>query len=58
MLLNGQGAPRDPVGAIKWHLIAKTSGKGDLMLDEAQAQLSAEDRAKAQEAARKWLGAK
>ena len=58
VLLNGQGAPRDPVEAIKWHLIAKTSGKGDLMLDEAQAQLSADDRAKAQDAARKWLGAK
>jgi hypothetical protein len=38
--------------------VAKTAGKGDLMLDEALAQAAPEDRAKAEEAARKWLGAK
>ncbi len=39
-------------------LIAKTAGKGDLMLDEALADLAPEDRTKAQDAARKWLGTK
>ncbi|MEA2888143.1 MAG: monophosphatase [Bradyrhizobium sp.] len=33
-------------------------GKGDLMLDEALAQASPEERSKAEDAARKWLGAK
>ena len=43
---------------LKWHIVAKTAGKGDPMLDEAFADLSPEDRAKAEAAARKWLGAK
>ncbi len=46
----------DKVEALKWHLIAKTAGKGDPMLDEALGDLSAEDRAKAEDAARRWLG--
>jgi hypothetical protein len=38
--------------------VAKTAGKGDPMLDEAFADLNAQDRAKAEAAARRWLGAK
>jgi uncharacterized protein len=57
VLTSGQGAPVDKVEALKWHLIAKTSGKGDPALDEALGDLSAEDRAKAEVAARRWLGA-
>ncbi len=57
VLAGGLGTPTDKVEALKWHLIAKTAGKGDPMLDEALADLSAEDRAKAEEAARRWLGA-
>jgi TPR repeat protein len=56
VLTSGQGAPVDKVEALKWHIVAKTAGKGDPALDEALATLSAEDRAKAQEAARKWIG--
>ena len=48
----------DKIEGLKWHLVAKTAGKGDLMLDEALAQLSPEDRAKVEAAAAKWLGAK
>ena len=48
----------DKIEGFKWHLVAKTAGKGDPMLDEAMAQLSLEDRAKAEAAARKWLGTK
>ncbi|MDB5631108.1 MAG: Sel1, partial [Tardiphaga sp.] len=48
----------DKIEGLKWHIVAKTAGKGDLMLDEALAQLSPEDRAKAQQDARKWLGVK
>ena len=58
VLVNGQGAPMDKIEGLKWHLIAKTAGKGDPMLDEAFGDLSPEDRAKAEAAARKWLGAK
>jgi hypothetical protein len=52
------GAPMDKIEGLKWHLIAKTAGKGDPMLDEELAKLSPEDRAKAEAGARKWLGAK
>jgi uncharacterized protein len=56
VLVTGQGAPMDKIEGFKWHLVAKTSGKGDPMLDEAMAQLSPEDRAQAESAARRWLG--
>jgi TPR repeat protein len=58
VLASGIGAPQDKVEALKWHLVAKTAGKGDPELDEMLSTLSAEDRAKAEEAARKWLGSK
>ena len=58
VLVTGQGAPADKLEALKWHLVAKTAGKGDLMLDEALAQLSPEERIKVQDAARTWLGSK
>ena len=48
----------DKVEAMKWHIVAKTAGRGDPMLDEELASLSAEDRAKAEAAARRWLGIK
>ena len=58
VLASGQGAPMDKIEGFKWHLVAKTAGKGDPMLDEALAQLAPQDRASAEAAARKWLGAK
>ncbi|MDB5503627.1 MAG: HcpA family protein [Tardiphaga sp.] len=42
---------------LKWHIVAKTAGKGDLMLDELLAKATPEERSSAQDAARKWLGA-
>jgi excinuclease UvrABC ATPase subunit len=48
----------DKVEGFKWHLVAKTAGKGDPELDKQLSDLPAEDRAKAEAAARKWLGAK
>ena len=56
VLVGGMGAPVDKVEGLKWHIVAKTAGKGDPELDEALAGVSPEDRAKAQEAARKWVG--
>ncbi|MEO6946755.1 MAG: tetratricopeptide repeat protein [Nitrobacter sp.] len=58
VLVTGMGAPMDKVEGLKWHIVAKTAGKGDLMLDEALAQATPEERAKAQDDARKWLGVK
>src|SRR6202011_1216816 len=58
VLVTGQGAPIDKIEGLKWHLVAKTSGRGDPMLDEAMSELSPEDRAKVEAAARKWLGTK
>ena len=57
-VLVARQAPDGQIEGFKWHLIAKNAGKGDLTLDEVMAQASAEDRAKAEAAARKWLGNK
>src|SRR6202042_1602406 len=58
VLVGGAGAPVDKVEGLKWHIVAKTAGKGDLMLDEVLAQASPAERTSAEDAARKWLGAK
>ena len=34
VLATGIGAPKDMTEALKWHLIAKSGGNGDPMLDE------------------------
>ena len=52
------GTSVDKVEGFKWHLVAKTSGKGDPELDKRFSELPADDRAKAEAAAKKWLGAK
>lgn len=56
VLVNGMGAPVDKVEGFKWHLVAKTAGKGDPGLDQEMANLSLDDRAKAEAAAHRWLG--
>ena len=57
-VLVGRPDVADKIEGFKWHLVAKTAGKGDPMLDAALQDLAPEDRAKAQEGARKWLGTK
>ena len=44
--------------ALKWHLIAKARGAGDPMLDEMLAPLSADSKARAEEAAKRWYSGK
>jgi hypothetical protein len=56
VLVTGAGAPMDKVEGLKWHIVAKTAGKGDPELDEMLADLSPKDRAKAEAAARRWIG--
>jgi TPR repeat protein len=58
VLAYGQGAQQDKVEALKWHWVAKSKGKGDPELDEYLADVPAADRARAEEAGRKWLGNK
>jgi hypothetical protein len=48
----------DKVEGFKWHLVAKTAGKGDPELDAEFAKLSPEERAKAEALAHRWLGDK
>jgi len=58
VLVNGVGVPMDKVEGLKWHLVAKTAGKGDPAMDEELAKLPPEDRAKAEALAHRWLGDK
>ena len=58
VLIKGMGVPMDKVEGFKWHLVAKTAGKGDPELDAEFAKLSPEDRAKAEALAHRWLGDK
>jgi TPR repeat protein len=51
VLVSGQGAPMDKIEGLKWHLVAKTAGRGDPLLAGAHG-LKSEDRAKAEVAAR------
>ena len=58
VLVSGQGVPMDKIEGLKWHTDRQNRGQGRPDLDEALAQLSPEDRAKAEAAARSWLGVK
>jgi hypothetical protein len=58
ILVEGLGAPVDKVHGFKWHLIAKTAGKGDPDLDAQFDQLAPLERAKSEDLAKKWFGTK
>jgi hypothetical protein len=51
----GRGIPANPTEAIKWHLIAKAGGSGDVELDTFAAKQSQKVREAAEKAADKWL---
>ena len=57
ILAEGRGAPKDPVQAVKWHLISKAKGETDLLLDDFVANLDAATRAAGEKAAKPWLDA-
>jgi len=48
----------DKIEGFKWHLVAKTAGRGDPDLDAEFAKMSPEDQAKAAGLAHRWLGDK
>jgi TPR repeat protein len=55
ILSSGQGVAADPVEAMKWHIIARTDGRGDPELDVYMGKQKPEDRDAAEKAAKKWL---
>jgi TPR repeat protein len=55
ILSAGVGAAANPVEAMKWHIIARTDGRGDPELDAYMAKQKPEDRDAAEKAAKKWL---
>ena len=57
VLAVGRGVPADPVAAIKWHLVAKAGGVGDIPLDTFMQKQPPEIRAAGEKAAKPWLDA-
>jgi TPR repeat protein len=55
VLAAGRGMPADPVQAMKWHIVAKAGGAGDLYLDDFTSKQKPEDRATAEQAAKSWM---
>jgi TPR repeat protein len=55
LLSAGRGVPANPVQAMKWHIIARTDGRGDPDLDAYMARQKPEDRDAAEKAAKLWL---
>jgi uncharacterized protein len=53
-LHHARGVAASPIEAAKWHLIAKSNGIEDPVLDQALAKLSKPDRTKAEQAAVDW----
>ncbi len=57
ILAMGRGLRADPVAAIKWHIVAKAGGVGDIPLDEFAQKQKPEVRTAAEKAAQPWLEA-
>ena len=56
-MASGLGAPRDPVGAVKWHLVSRAGGETDITLDDFMASLPPATVAEGIKAAQPWLDA-
>ena len=55
ILAVGRGLKADPVEAVKWHMIAKAGGVGDIPLDTFTQQQTADVRGAAEKAAKPWI---
>src|SRR5205823_4072763 len=53
----GRGVPKDAVEAIKWHMIAKAGGVGDIPLDTFVGRQTNDVRAAAEKAAKTYIDA-
>ena len=56
LLAVGRGLPKNEIEACKWHILARAQGIGDAFLDGVLYALSAEDKAKAETAVRRYTG--
>jgi uncharacterized protein len=57
ILASGLGAERDPVKAVKWHLISRAAGETDITLDDFMASLDKATVAEGTKEAQPWLDA-
>ena len=57
ILASGLGAPRDPVKAVKWHLVSRAAGETDITLDDFMASLPPATVAEGTKQAQPWLEA-
>jgi TPR repeat protein len=57
ILAVGRGVQANAVEAVKWHIIAKAGGVGDIPLDTFMQQQTPETRSAAEKAAKPWLDA-
>src|SRR5262249_61573442 len=55
ILAIGRGIAADPIAAIKWHIVAKAGGVGDIPLDTFMQKQTPEIRAAGEKAAKPWL---
>ena len=55
ILATGRGLPPDPIGATKWHTIAKAGGASDVWLESYLQKIKDSERAAGEDAARLWL---
>ena len=56
-MASGLGAPRDPVKAVKWHLVSRAGGETDITLDDFMAKLDAATVAEGTKQAQPWIDA-
>jgi len=56
-MASGLGAERDPVKAVKWHLVSRAAGETDITLDDFMASLDAATLAEGTKQAQPWLEA-
>ena len=57
IMASGLGAERDPVKAVKWHLISRAAGETDITLDDFMASLPPATVAEGTKQAQPWLEA-
>ncbi len=57
ILASGLGAPRNPIKAVKWHLVSRAGGETDITLDDFMSKLDPATVAEGTKQAQPWLAA-
>ncbi len=55
ILASGRGLPADPVGAARWHIIARAAGLSDTWMENFLQNMSPADRENAEKTAKFWM---